>query len=395
VVVPARHASADALRLVPYRQHAGASTRAFRANQPALGLFPRAAWSRAASRRLRTASVDLLHGTDALGYPPLRTAIAEYLAASRGVTCSADQVAIVSGVQDALNVIARQFVDPGDAVCLENPGYTGAARVFTLCGARVVAAPIDVEGAVIPPVPQPVRLAYLTPAHQFPLGVCMSLARRLQWLDWARRTGALLVEDDYDSEFRYSGRPVSALQGLDRHGHVVFTGSFSKVLCPALRLGYLVLPADLVDRVSGYLSVVSRPAALAQAVLCEFIESGEFARHLRRMREVYGERLGALLAGSRRWLRGGLDVREVEAGLQTVGYITTGARADDIVRRAAADAVEVVPLARYTREGPVPEGLQLGFAAADVAEIERGVRGLARALEEGAATSSRRRSAPR
>jgi GntR family transcriptional regulator/MocR family aminotransferase len=152
------------------------------------------------------------------------------------------------------------------------------------------------------------------------------------------------------------------------------------VLCPALRLGYVVLPADLVDRVAAYLSVASRPAPLSQAVLCEFIESGEFARHLRRMREVYAARLAALMDGSRRWLRGALDVLEVEAGLQTVGYVTTGARADDIVRRAAAETVEVVTLARYARERPAPEGLQLGFAAADVAEIARGVRVLARAL---------------
>jgi GntR family transcriptional regulator / MocR family aminotransferase len=209
----------------------------------------------------------------------------------------------------------------------------------------------------------------------------MSLARRLKLLDWARRTGALVFEDDYDSEFRYSGRPVPALQGLDRGGQVLFAGSFGKVLFPSLRLGYLVVPADLVDRVAAIKSVVSRhPPLLEQAVLCDFITAGHFARHLRRMRQVYASRLSALLDGARRHLAGLLDVSQVEAGLQTAGWLARGLDGASVARAAAARGVQVTPLDEYCLR-PLPrQGLQLGFAAVDEAEIERGVRELAVAL---------------
>jgi len=279
-------------------------------------------------------------------------------------------------------VVANLLVNPGDAVCLEDPGYTGAHRVLAAAGARLIPVPVDHDGAMVPGRRGSPRLAYLTPAHQFPLGVSMSLTRRAQWLEWARITGAVIVEDDYDSEFRYSGRPVSALQGLDRAGRVVFVGSFSKVLCPSLRVGYLVLPPDLVDPVSAWLSVTSRHVStLTQAVLCDFLASGHFVRHLRRMRDVYAERLAALLDGAARLVRGRLDVTTVEVGLQTVGYLAGGVSADEVTRAVAMRDVEVRPLARYARAVAVPEGLQIGFAAAAVPEISRGLTELARVLE--------------
>jgi GntR family transcriptional regulator/MocR family aminotransferase len=377
-----RRLSDASRRVQPFLQHAQASGRAFRANQPALDLFPTASWARVATRRLRRASADLLVGAEPLGYPPLRAAIADYLGASRGVAATPDQIAIVSGVQEALGVLSGVLVNRGDAVCLEDPGYTGAHRVLAAADARLIPVPIDPDGAVVPLRRGAPRLAYLTPAHQFPLGVSMSLTRRAQWLDWAGATGAVIVEDDYDSEFRYSGRPVSALQGLDRHGHVVLVGSFSKVLCPALRVGYLVVPSDLIEPVSAWLSVSSRHVStLTQAVLCDFIADGHFVRHLRRMRDVYAERLGVLVEGAARLLRGRLDVTAVEVGLQTVGYLAAGLSADAVTRAAAARDVEVRPLSRYARTAPVPEGLQIGFAAAAVPEIERGVRELARVIE--------------
>jgi GntR family transcriptional regulator/MocR family aminotransferase len=369
-------------RVQPFHQHARASGRAFRANQPALDLFPTATWTRVANRRLRRASGDLLLGTEPLGYPPLRASIADYLGASRGVACTADRIAIVSGVQEALGVVVSLLVNPGDAVCLEDPGYTGAHRVLSAAGARLIPVPIDGEGAVVPARRGSPRLAYLTPAHQFPLGVSMSLTRRAQWLEWARATAAVIVEDDYDSEFRYSGRPLSALQGLDRDGQVILVGSVSKVLCPSIRIGYLVVPPDLVEPLSAWLSVTSRHVStLTQAVLCDFIAQGHFARHLRRMREVYAERLGALLDGATRLLAGRLDVTAVDVGLQTVGYLRGGVTGEAVARAAAAHDVEVRPLARYARTMPVPEGLQLGFAAADVPEIDRGLHELARFLD--------------
>jgi GntR family transcriptional regulator/MocR family aminotransferase len=378
-----RPLAAAARRAVAFRQHGSASNKAFRANQPALDLFPSADWARTAARTLRHASPSLLAGGDPLGYLPLRIAITEYLAVSRGVVCSPDRVAIVSGLQDALAAIGTVLVDPGDTACVEDPGYGGAARVLQMLGARVRSLAIDGDGARVPSGRLRARLAYVTPAHQFPLAVSMTMTRRLEWLRWAAATGAVIFEDDYDSEFRYTGHPVAALQGLDRDHVVVFAGSLSKVLCPSLRLGYLVLPPDLVDPVAAVLSIVSRQASLLnQAVLTRFMADGHFARHLRRMRDVYAERHGTLLDGARRWLDGGLEVRAVNAGLQTVGLLASGRDGAQVATHAADCDVEVVPLQRYARSPLRRDGVQLGFAAVPPVEITRGLQVLARVLEQ-------------
>ena len=355
--------------------------RAFRLNQPALDLFPATLWAQLAGRRMRRASVSLLLDCDAMGWRPLREAVAGYLTTARGVLCEPGQVAIVSGAQEALDLMARVFVDPGDAVCMEDPGYQGAARVFEAHSARVVPLPVDAEGMSVPPSDGDIRVAYVTPAHQFPLGVTMSLCRRLALLDWARCGGALIFEDDYDSEYRFAGRPMPALQGLDRHGVVVFAGSFSKVLYPSLRIGYLVVPSDLVDAFAAAKSVTSRHApVIEQAVLCDFITEGHFGRHVRRMREVYAERLGVLQESAQRELAGLLELTGVEAGLQTTGWLGQGISGDAAVAAAAERRVEVASLARNARRPLGREGLQLGFAAVGPAEIRRGARDLARAL---------------
>jgi GntR family transcriptional regulator/MocR family aminotransferase len=366
-------------------------SRAFRPNMPALDLFPAALWAQVAARRLRSVSTNLLLGCNPLGYQPLRDAVAGYLTASRGVKCVPQQVAIVSGVQEALDVVARLFLNPGDRVCMENPGYVGAAILFEAVGAKILALPLDDEGMKLGEATlRGARLVYVTPGHQFPLGITMSLTRRLQLLELARKSGALILEDDYDSEYRYSGRPVPALQGLDRHGLVLFMGSFSKVLFPSLRLGYLVVPPDLVDSVSAVLSVTRRHAPLLeQAVLCDFIVEGHFGRHLRRMREVYAERLSVLLECARQSLKGLLEISGVEAGLQTAGWLSGGLGGEFVAVAAAKRDVEVTPLSRYCHGSSAPEGLQLGFAAVDAREIRRGVLDLAIALE-GALKSFRR-----
>ena len=214
-----------------------------------------------------------------------------------------EQVMIVSGTQEALDLAGRLILNPGDSVCLEEPGYPGAAMAFEALGAKVSPVPVDDEGMRLPGA-RKTKLVYITPGHQFPLGTTMSLARRLQLLDWARRSRTLIFEDDYDSEFRYSGRPIPALQGLDRQGLVLFAGSFSKVLFPALRIGYLVLPSDLVDSFAAAKSVLNRHAPpFEQTVLCDFMVEGHFERHLRRMREVYAERLSTLFEAARRKLQ--------------------------------------------------------------------------------------------
>jgi GntR family transcriptional regulator / MocR family aminotransferase len=380
---PRRRLSDEGRRVTAFPVLENRPSRAFRPNLPALDLFPTTLWAQISARRLRRASTNLLLGCGAMGYRPLQEAVSGYLTTSRGVRCRPEQIAITSGVQEALDLAARLFLNRGDRVCVEDPGYPGAALLFQGKGARISTAPVDEEGMKPSEASlRGARLVYATPAHQFPLGTTMSLVRRLKLLDWARRQGAFILEDDYDSEFRYAGRPVPALQSLDRGGHVLFAGSFSKVLFPSLRLGYLVVPQDLVDRVAAIKSLTSRhPPLLEQAVLCDFMTAGHFARHLRRMRQVYAERLSVLLDGARQYLVGLLDVSKVEAGLQTAGWLRAGLEGESAATAAAARGVEVTPLGRYSRRRLDREGLQLGFAAVDAAEIGRGVRELATALE--------------
>jgi GntR family transcriptional regulator/MocR family aminotransferase len=356
---------------------------AFRSNLPALDLFPLTLWAQTASRRLRGISTRDLLGCDPLGYQPLREAVAGYLRTSRGVRCGAEQVAIVSGVQEALDLVARLFLNPGDRVAMENPGYPGAAMVFLAAGAKVSGVPLDGEGLEIREKKlRGSRLLYVTPGHQFPLGIAMTLRRRLEVLEWARKSSALIFEDDYDSEFRYSGRPIPAMQGLDQSGSVIFAGSFSKVLFPSLRMGYLVIPPDLVDCFAAAQSITRRHAPLLdQAVLADFINHGHFGRHLRRMREVYAERLAVLLESAKEGLAGWLEISNIEAGLQTVGWLRPGIGAVAAAKAAHQRKVEVVPLGVYSRGHRKKEALQLGFSSVEPAEIRRGVRELALALE--------------
>jgi len=301
------------------------------------------------------------------------------------VKCSAEQVLIVSGAQEALDRTARVLLNPGEPVWMEEPGYPGAAVVFHAAGAKICPVPVDEEGLDWERGLRRhsrARLVYVTPAHQFPLGVTMSLRRRLALLEWARRSGTLIFEDDYDSEYRYSARPIPALQGLDPSGVVIFAGSFSAVLFPALRLGYLVVPAEMVDVFAAAESVSTHhPPLLEQAVLCDFISEGHFARHIRRMRELYAERLAVLLDGAREKLSGLLEISHVEAGLETVGWLQDSISEERAARAAAERDVEVAPLSRYASGRARKNALVLGFAAVDAKEIRRGVGELATILE--------------
>jgi GntR family transcriptional regulator/MocR family aminotransferase len=339
-----------------------------------------------AARRLRRVSTNLLAGGEALGYRPLREAVAGYLNSSRGVKCTADQVLILSGAQEALDRTARILLNPGDPVWMEEPGYPGAGVVFGAVGARIRRVPVDNEGLDFEQGRKrwsAPKLVYVTPGHQFPLGVTMSLRRRLALLEWARRSGTLIFEDDYDSEYRYSGRPIPAMQGLDRSGVVIFAGSFSAVLFPALRLGYLVVPPEMVDVFAAAESVSTHhPPLLEQAVLCDFIIEGHFARHIRRMRELYAERLQVLLESAKERFSGLLEISSVEAGLQTIGWLKRGVRAQRIAELAVSRNVEVVPLEVYAsgRSRRSSEGLVLGFAAVDPRELRRGVEQLSEIL---------------
>jgi GntR family transcriptional regulator/MocR family aminotransferase len=372
-VAPQRFTSRYASRVGLFPAPAPRPTRAFRANLPALDQFPAAAWAQLVARRLRRASAQMLSGTELLGFRPLREAIAAYVGAARGVTCDAERVMIVAGVQDGLDLTARLVLDPGATVCIEQPSYIGARLVLEAASARIAELAVDDDGMVIDrAVLRRARLIYTTPAHQYPLGVAMSLPRRLALLDAIRGSRALVFEDDYDSEYRYSGRPLPALHGLDRAGQVIFAGSFSKVLVPALRLGYLVLPPDLVERFAAARSIMTRHMpVLEQAVLCDFITTGRFGRHLRRMRQLYADRLAVLT----KQLAGVIELSPIEAGLQTIGWLPRGYSGAAIANACRERDVEVSPI-RWGRR----EGLQLGFAAVGERELVRGAGELAEVL---------------
>jgi len=360
--------------------------RPFRAYEPALAEFPTDVWARVAGRRLRKASPSLLAGHDPRVSRTLREAIAAYLGSSRGVNCAPDQVVIVSGVQQGLDLLARLLVKSGEPVWLEDPGYFGATGAFRNAGARIVPVPTDAEGLLIS---EGIRLckrakaAYVTPAHQFPLGMTMSIGRRLALLAWARKAGAYVIEDDYDSEYRFDGPPVPALHGLDTGASVIFLGSFNKVLFPSLRLGYLVLPTALVDSVLALRFAVDlHPVGLDQAILSDFILEGHFARHIRRMRELYAARLAALQEAAQKYLAGLLEISPVRAGLSTTGLLPKGMSSHQVEAAAAARGIEVIALDRFSLTGKVASGLLLGFAPFDEREIRGAVSNLAAVLDE-------------
>lgn len=368
---------------VSYSRAAG-PPRAFRIGVPAADAFPFELWSRLVARRWRIAPHELLGYGEPAGYRPLREAIAAYLAVARGVRCDAGQVVIVGGSQQALDLAARLLLDDGDAVWMEEPGYQGARAAFRGAGARVVAVPVDGEGldvaagsALCPDA----AMAYVTPSHQFPLGVTMSLSRRLALLEWAQRAGAWILEDDVSSEYRYAGRPLEALQGLDRGGRVIYAGTFSKVLAPAIRLGYVVVPPDLVDAFTAARAVSDRHSpSVDQAALADFMEAGHFERHVRRMRALYAERQAALVAACGRELDGLLDVRAADAGMHLAGRLPTGA--DDAACSAAAlDAgIEAAALSRYCVGAPASPMLLLGYTVVPADDALPAVRTLAGAL---------------
>jgi GntR family transcriptional regulator/MocR family aminotransferase len=363
----------------------GLGPRAFRAGVPAVDVFPVDTWGRIMARRWsRTPARDLAYG-DAFGYRPLREAVADYLRAARGVRCTADQVMITAGSQQALDLAARVLLDQGDKVWLEDPGYHGARGAFTAAGANIAPIPVDNEGLDVMAgrtLAPDAKLAFVTPSRQLPLGSTMSLARRLALLEWATSSRAAIFEDDYDSEFRYASRPLPALQGLDRSGCVLYAGTFSKVTFPSMRLGYLVVPSALVDvfGAARHFNDFHSPY-LEQAVMTDFIVEGHFERHIRRMRAIYHERQVLLVNLARERLGGLLDVRPADAGMTVVGWLGQGL--DDIATARAAEraGLHVLPLSPLAIR-PMPPALLLGYAGVRDDEIRDGVNRLAIVLEQ-------------
>lgn len=354
----------------------------FRYGTPSFDEFPMAEWRALTRRILDYPPPELLGYGPPEGLPDLRTALARYLQRSRGVRCGEDGVVIVNGSQQALDLAARTLLDPGDVVAMEEPGYNGARAAFQAAGARVVPVRVDGEGIVVSELPRGTRVVYVTPSHQSPTGSVLSATRRMELLAWAWESGATIIEDDYDSEFRYAGRPLAALQGLDESGRVVYSGTMSKVLLPSLRLGYIVPPPQLRSAISRAKWLTDRHVALLyQAVLAAFIDEGHFERHLRRMRRVYARRLERLLDAIHRHLGSRATVSGAESGIHimlTLDGVTDG-RA--IVEGARAVGVGIHSAAAYyAGERPPAAAFVVGYSSIAEEAIEEGIARLGRVL---------------
>jgi GntR family transcriptional regulator/MocR family aminotransferase len=384
--LPAR-GQAMASSMARVRHHAGL-LRTFRISMPGLDLFPFETWRKLEAQHWRRRELPL--GYDAAaGYAPLRELLCAYLSASRGVRCTPEQIVVTTGSQQALYLLAQLLLAPGEGVWLESPGYQGAAAPFEVAGARICPVPVDAEGMDVAFAASrypDAAMVFATPSHQLPLGVTMSLARRLDLLRWAESNRAWIVEDDYDSEYRYTGPPLASLQGLDRAGCVIYVGTLSKVLFPGLRLGYVVAPPSLVEPLRQAKAVVDRHSPIVpQAVLADFIRQGHFARHIRRTREAYAERRAAMLDALDARLGGLLRCGPTDTGLDACVHLTGHVNEAQAVARAGEAGVDVRALSYFAHPlaGPecaVPPGLLLGFSAFTPPQIRAGVARLEKAL---------------
>ncbi|WP_370663992.1 MocR-like pyridoxine biosynthesis transcription factor PdxR [Massilia rubra] len=378
-------AYATAMESVGFHQ---GKLRPFRVSMPSLDLFPFDVWSRLEGRRWRHPDYHMGY-SDPAGYAPLRELLCVYLRASRGVTCTPEQVVITSGSQQGLFLLSQLLLAPGDEVWVESPGYQGASAPLFAAGANVRTVPVTADGMDvaygIAHYPD-ARMVLATPSHQLPLGVTMSLQRRLELLRWAAAKRAWIIEDDYDSEYRYTGPPLASLQSLDRAGCVLYVGTLSKVLFPGLRLGYIVAPPALVEPVVRAKAVMDRHTAIVpQMVLADFIADGHFGRHIRRTRDAYGERRAALLDAIAGRLGEKVLVGPSDAGLDLAVHFLGGHDEATVVARALEQGIETRALAYYANRSATPAcafapGLLLGFSSLTPAQIVHGIDVLAKVL---------------
>ncbi|HWH02795.1 MAG TPA: PLP-dependent aminotransferase family protein [Gemmatimonadales bacterium] len=353
---------------------------------PALDSFPVRTWARLTARQWRRNPRNLMLPDDGAGYRPLREAIAEYAYTARGVRCTADQVIVTAGAIQGIALAARLLLDRGDQVWMEEPGFSPARAAFTAVGAAVLPVPVDQEGLDVTfglGVAPKARMAFVTPSFQAPMGTIMSLARRLALLDWAASAGSWVIEDDYNGEFRYDGRPLSSMQGLEHPGagQVIYLGTFSKTIFPALRLGYIVVPPGYGDAFSRARLSMDRHSPVAeQAVLADFIQEGHFARHVRAMRRLYQERQERFVALARRELGDSMIVEPAPSGMRLLGWLPPGVSDVRVADLAASRGIDVLPLSRLCLSRPPRNALLLGYVPFSHSETERGLRTLAQCL---------------
>ena len=340
------------------------SVRPLEPGVPALDAFPRQIWTRLVGNAIAR---NYLGYADPAGFRPLREEIASHVRSSRAVTCEWQQVVIVNGSQQALDIAARILLDEGDDVWVEDPGYPGARLAFSGAGANLVHVPVDSDGLVVEigvEMSPDAHVAYVNPSHQYPTGATMSLARRFELLKWASRAGAWVLEDDYDSEYRYTGRPLASLQGLDFENRVIYIGTFSKVLFPALRLGYVIVPPELVDPViSARMLTDLNSSIVEQATLARFFADGHFARHVRRMRVLYQQRQACLIAALQEDLREEISINPSDTGLHTVLWLPPDVNDGGVSGALGARGVFAAAVSAYSFTGGNQRGLVLGYAA--------------------------------
>lgn len=357
----------------------------FRVGMPDARLFPYATWRRLLGQQLRASAVGTGMPCPPAGHAGLRAAIARHLVVSRGVHAAAEDVLVTCGAQQAFDLIGRVLLEPGSCVAIEDPGYIPPRLVWRSLGARVVAVPVDGDGLVVDALPSDARLVYVTPSHQMPTGVAMSLRRRMALLSWARRHGATIVEDDYDTEFRYTNQPLEPLRTLSTEDRVVYVGSFSKTLLPTLRVGYLITPPSLRHAFRAAKFVTDWHTSLpTQAALAEFIDQGGLARHLRRVRRTYRhrhDRVAEWLAGP---LSGWLELVPSQAGLHIGAFLKdTGTDVAGLVARAEAAGVGVFDFSLVSAGVSTRSGIVFGYGAIDIERVDEGLRRLQECLQQG------------
>jgi GntR family transcriptional regulator / MocR family aminotransferase len=364
--------------------HGQPGVTAFHPGLPDADNFPFNTWSKLLAARAKQARGDLFGTYHVPGYPPLCEAIARYLSASRGVVCEPSQIVITNGAQSAFDILARVLTDPGDCVWMEEPGYYGAGAAFQAAGARLLPLRVDDDGWDLEPPAAVPRVIFVTPSCQHPLGMTMAMEQRLNLIRLADEYGAWIIEDDYDSEYRFQGQPIPALQGIAPDSRVVFVGTFAKILFPAMRLGYMVVPADIRDDLTAALSATGQFAPLiTQAALADFITEGHLMRHLRRMRRIYGERRQFFIEQFSRQLGKWMKLRRTDSGIQLVGLFRDNRDDRELAAAAHAAGVNVSPLSLQYRTAETLSGFLMGFAAADERTTRRAMQKLSAILEAG------------
>jgi GntR family transcriptional regulator / MocR family aminotransferase len=353
---------------------------AFRVGLPAIDHFPVTTWSKLLNQHARKPPIEHMVYGHPMGFLPLREAIAEYLGTVRTVRCDASQILITTGSQQGLQIGVHALLDTKDRVWMEDPGYPGARQALRTIGAEIIPVPVDEEGLNVEQgirLDRNARAVYISPSHQFPLGYTMSATRRMQLLSWASRSGAWVIEDDYDSEYRFGGRPLASLQGMDTEDRVVYVGTFSKVMFPALRVGYVVVPKDLIAAFTAVRDAFDTfSPMLYQVALTDFIREGHFARHIRRMRTLYLERRTVLREAIDQYMDGQLEVIGTEAGMQLAALLPQGVDDVAVSIRAKQHGISARPLSLCYAERPARGGMILGYSGASVHELREGIRKL-------------------